>query len=152
MIKVIFKTKVDFSRSPNELIPVNSDYSLNNACAFGNLSKTNIFIGENNSGKSRFLRELFKNAFYSLTAQNVVKVIWEYKSQYYNDRFVHGNDFLAGFDHAYRELKKNGGYSNALSGFIRGLEKYVLNQKQQKNIIFPLSEGLKIIDRYLMRN
>ena len=48
MINVIFKTKESFHIGPNDLMPINTDYSLNdNECAFGDLSKTNIFIGEN---------------------------------------------------------------------------------------------------------
>ncbi len=55
MIDVIFNTENSFRSYPNQLIPINSEYVLKgNNASFGDLSKTNIFIGENNSGKSRF--------------------------------------------------------------------------------------------------
>lgn len=39
------------------------------------MSKTNVFIGENNSGKSRFLRYLFKTDFYSLSDEGFTEFI-----------------------------------------------------------------------------
>lgn len=72
MINVIFKMSTDFNISPNELIPINSEYAFNGkSCSFGSLSKTNIFIGENNSGKSRFLRSLFKSDFLYISNENI---------------------------------------------------------------------------------
>ena len=50
MIDIIFNSKTGFSSSPNYLIELNNDYKfVNSNCCFGKLSKTNIFIGENNS-------------------------------------------------------------------------------------------------------
>ena len=46
---------------------------MNHNYCFGELSKTNVFIGENNSGKSRFLRYLFKTDFHSLSYENFKK-------------------------------------------------------------------------------
>ena len=68
MISVIFKAKTSFDSSPNNLLPINNDYSFKDSnYGFGNLSKTNVFIGENNSGKSRFLRYLFETNYYSIS-------------------------------------------------------------------------------------
>lgn len=56
------------------LAQINQDYNLmNHNYCFGELSKTNVFIGENNSGKSRFLRYLFKTDFHSLSYENFKK-------------------------------------------------------------------------------
>ena len=80
MINVILKTKTSFNVSPNELMPIHDDYTLNGgACAWGNFAKTNIFIGENNSGKSRFLRYLFKESFYSLDFSSIEKIFSEFR-------------------------------------------------------------------------
>ena len=58
------------------LAQINQDYNLmNHNYCFGELSKTNVFIGENNSGKSRFLRYLFKTDFYSLSDEGFTKLI-----------------------------------------------------------------------------
>lgn len=58
------------------LAQINQDYNLmNHPYCFGELSKTNVFIGENNSGKSRFLRYLFKTDFYSLSDEGFTKFI-----------------------------------------------------------------------------
>ena len=74
MFNVIFKVRTDFNVSPNELIPINSEYVFDgNGCSFGSLSKTNIFIGENNSGKSRFLRFLFQSDYLCINDENIEK-------------------------------------------------------------------------------
>ena len=44
----------------------------------GDLSKTNVFIGENNSGKSRFLRYLFETDYYSIDDEAFEKFFTEY--------------------------------------------------------------------------
>ena len=72
MVNIIFKNKERFQHYPNELLPINSEYAFKDSeCAFGILSKTNIFIGENNSGKSRFLRSLFQNEFRHISNDGV---------------------------------------------------------------------------------
>ena len=74
MINVIFKMKNHFNHYPNELIPVNNQYFFNeNNYSAGSFSRTNIFIGENNSGKSRFLRYLFQNDFLTIDDENIEK-------------------------------------------------------------------------------
>ena len=68
MINIIFKMKTDFESSPNELLSINKDYNFKDSnYGLGNLTKTNVFIGENNSGKSRFLRYLFETNYYSIS-------------------------------------------------------------------------------------
>lgn len=58
------------------LAQINQDYNLmNHPYCFGELSKTNVFIGENNSGKSRFLRYLFKTDFYYLSDEGFTEFI-----------------------------------------------------------------------------
>ena len=65
------------------LTQINQDYNLlNHPYYFGELSKTNVFIGENNSGKSRFLRYLFETDWYSLNEKNLEQFFIEM------DRFI----------------------------------------------------------------
>lgn len=81
MIKLILKPDSKATNRTKNFAFVNKDYTfLDSETAFGNLSKINIFIGENNSGKSRFLRYLFKTPFYGMSLEN-------FKSLY--ARFVH---------------------------------------------------------------
>lgn len=81
MIDIIFNSKSGFSSSPNYLIEVNNDYKfMNNNYGFGNLSKTNVFIGENNSGKSRFLRYVFETNYYSISKDQFNKFITDTKN------------------------------------------------------------------------
>ncbi|MDY4016151.1 MAG: ATP-binding protein [Bacilli bacterium] len=62
---------------------INQDYNLlNHPYYFGELSKTNVFIGENNSGKSRFLRYLFETDWYSLNEKSLEQFFIEM------DRFI----------------------------------------------------------------
>jgi len=62
---------------------INQDYNLlNHPYYFGELSKMNVFIGENNSGKSRFLRYLFETDWYSLNEKSLEQFFIEM------DRFI----------------------------------------------------------------
>ena len=75
MKSVFFKMETGFNHSPNKLIPVNSEYTFKGSdCSLGSFSKTNIFIGENNSGKSRFLRFLFNSGYYAISNGNIIKL------------------------------------------------------------------------------
>ena len=86
MIDIIFNSKTGFSSSPNYLTEVNNDYKfMNSNCCFGKLSKTNIFIGENNSGKSRFLRHLFVTNFYAMKLDKVDNILSSF-----NKRDIYG--------------------------------------------------------------
>ena len=71
MFNIIFKAENSFNTSPNKLVNLNNDYAFSdNPHAYGNFSKTNIFIGENNSGKSRFLRFLYTADYYEMSTLN----------------------------------------------------------------------------------
>lgn len=145
MINVIFKTKTNLNISPNELIPVNTDYSLNDSeCAFGELSKTNIFIGENNSGKSRFLRFLFKESFYSLDSESIEKIFKEYESELKNSKTFNGSGSLQKFNFIYNEIKnKNTRYTHSTADFLRSLEKIIISINAKNKFYFPTVRGVK---------
>lgn len=74
MIKLILM--LEYNAGSYRLTQINQDYNLmNHNYCFGELSKTNVFIWENNSGKSRFLRYLFKTDFYSLSDEGFTEFI-----------------------------------------------------------------------------
>lgn len=76
----LLKDNMDNQQSTEKLanIPVFKDYKLNNEeNILKNVSKINIFIGVNNSGKSRFLRELFKKQLYFYSNQVKIEVLNE---------------------------------------------------------------------------
>lgn len=145
MISVIFKTKENFNIGPNELISIHQDYSLNeNECAFGDLSKTNIFIGENNSGKSRFLRCLFNDSFYSLDSQTVEEIFKYYEKELVNLKFFNGKTSLSKFLFIYNEVRNSNhryGYNNY--NFFSKLERLVLSNNPKNKFYFPTVRGVK---------
>ena len=155
MINVIFKTKTSFSMGPNDLIPINNDYSLvDNKCAFGDLSKTNIFIGENNSGKSRFLRCLFKEGFFSIDSENIEKMYCEYKRYFKQLKVFNDRESLLKFSFIYESIKnKNLTYYSDTTEFTKKLPKYILKSDNLKKFYFPTVRGVKdyktILDRKL---
>ena len=106
MIDLIFKTKTSFNSNLNELIPINNEYSFTGMkYAFGNLSKTNIFIGENNSGKSRFLRYLFQNDFYALSKENLDQLFRELRRHFSILETVDDQNSVSRFAYIYDESK-----------------------------------------------
>ena len=145
MINLIFKTKTNFSSIPNELIPIHQDYSLNETeCAFGDLSKTNIFIGENNSGKSRFLRYLFNDSFYSLDSQSIEEIFKYYEKEFKNPKLFNGKTSLSTFSFVYNEIKnKNIRYSHSIYDFLRRLERLAFSNNQKNKFYFPTVRGVK---------
>ena len=145
MINVILKTKTNFNIGPNELIPINDDYSLNGSeYAFGDLSKTNIFIGENNSGKSRFLRCLFKDSFYSLDSQTIEKIFKDYEKEFKNPKPFNEKTSLSKFSFVYNEIKnKNTRYSHSTTDFLRSLERIIISSNAKNKFYFPTVRGVK---------
>lgn len=142
MINVIFKIEKDFGCMPNKIIPINEDYSLNDtAYGFGNLSKTNIFIGENNSGKSRFLRSLFKEKFYTLNYENIQEIYFNEKDIWTNKKHFNPYDSLAKFDYMYDETKNKVTYYK--ERFFNCLKTHSFSSIQQKKYYFPTVRGVK---------
>lgn len=145
MIDLILKVKNDFNFYPNELLPINSQYILKDrACAFGVLSKTNIFIGENNSGKSRFLRYLFQNDFWCIDSKGVDNLFLSLKKSLRNIDFFKDEDCLSKLIFLYEECK-NGHtyYSDTFEKFFRYLEKSSYKYSSKNKYYFPTIRGVK---------
>lgn len=71
MFNSIFKIKNSFNAYPNELDKICPDYKFcDDSAMYGKFSRMNVFIGENNSGKSRFLRALFSSRYFEMTYDN----------------------------------------------------------------------------------
>ncbi len=146
MIDIIFNSKTGFSSSPNYLTEVNNDYKfMNSNCCFGKLSKTNIFIGENNSGKSRFLRHLFVTNFYAMKLDKVDNILSSF-----NKRDIYGpydqipeNDFEK-FDDLYNRLEnKRSSYSYLIESFFSSLQKNSSATSINNKYYFPILRGTK---------
>ena len=143
MLNVIFKTTTSFNSGPNELMPINEDYSLNK-CAFGDLSKTNIFIGENNSGKSRFLRSLFVDNFHSLDSKNINTIFEDHIQHLRTKKTFRGNGCLAKFAFIYDEVKsKNITSYSSTHDFIYRISKMIVTPTAQHKHYFPTVRGIK---------
>ncbi|MBO4823439.1 MAG: ATP-binding protein [Clostridia bacterium] len=77
MFKIIYKLQ-DYSTDKIEALDKNYSFvygGKESQISFGNLSKINVFIGENNSGKSRFLRKLFSDKFYGKNNEQLIELI-----------------------------------------------------------------------------
>ena len=145
MVNIIFKNKERFQHYPNELLPINSEYAFKDSeCAFGILSKTNIFIGENNSGKSRFLRSLFQNEFRHISNDGVDELLKNLKGTLRNINEFKGESKLSKFSFLYNESKSGQSrYSNPLSTFFSSLDKVSYVSNQETKYYFPTIRGVK---------
>lgn len=146
MIDIIFNSKTGFSSSPNYLIELNNDYKfVNSDCCFGKLSKTNIFIGENNSGKSRFLRHLFVTNFYAMNLDRLDNIMSSF-----NKRDIYGHyeqepeNKFEKFDDLYNRLEnKRSSYSYLIESFFSNLQKNSAASSINNKYYFPILRGTK---------
>lgn len=152
MMKLIFM--IDHNAGSNILTRINQDYILmNHNYFFWELSKMNVFIGENNSGKSRFLRYLFKTNFHSLSDENFKQFINEI------DKIISSKKCInAVYDTNYAESLSNIEKFNKICGKINSDPKSYVYIKDQffltltricedntlnKKFYFPIIRGTK---------
>lgn len=145
MIELIFKAKERFHSSPNSLLPINNDYNfIDSNCCFGTLSKTNIFIGENNSGKSRFLRHLFETDFYAISDERFVEFCTITKGAVYNYYETVPKSDLAKFNKIYERLgREHSQFANVGNKFFTTLEKHSTLCRNVDRFYFPVIRGTK---------
>lgn len=141
---MIFNTENTFRSYQNQLIPINSEYVLKGSkVSFGDLSKTNIFIGENNSGKSRFLRHLFQTTFLSINNESIENLLAALRT-YIKPKDIIGKCGLTKFNSIYDNVKANSNrYSNIESVFYASLEKLSRNVNSNDKYYFPVIRGVK---------
>lgn len=145
MISVIFKAKTSFDSSPNNLLPINNDYSFKDSnCGFGNLSKTNVFIGENNSGKSRFLRYLFETNYYSISNEQFDKFFTDTKSDVYGHYDIIPESNIEKFNKVYERIgNEHSSYSNVGNKFFKALKNHSKINEVANKFYFPIIRGTK---------
>ncbi len=145
MIDIIFKSKTHFDANPNNLMPINGDYNYKDSfCAFGDLSKTNIFIGENNSGKSRFLRYLFENNFYTTSYQQFDKFFAIFKKNYFGHYDIVPKSNMENFNRIYENIgDENSGYTNVGNRFFTALKSHSTSCEISNKFYFPILRGTK---------
>lgn len=152
MMKLIFM--IDPNDGSNFLAQLNQDYNLmNHNYFFGELSKTNVFIGENNSGKSRFLRYLFKTDFNFLSDEDLNKFFDEMNhiiTPYGNYKIIYNfyrtlpqpnkEKFIKLYDkiNSNKEL-----YRNVNFIFLRKLEDHHDTHTLNNKFYFPIIRGTK---------
>lgn len=144
MVDIIFNTEKGFRLSHNQLVPINSDYVIKGgSVSLGNLSKTNIFIGENNSGKSRFLRYLFQTPFLSINNENVENLLTALRT-YIITRDIVGKYGLSKFNSIYDSVIDNPRrYANTDGVFFSNLEKLSSSAIAKDKYYFPIIRGVK---------
>ena len=144
MINVIFKMSKDFNTYPNELVPISNDYEFwDGSQALAALSKTNIFIGENNSGKSRFLRHLFRNDFWALDNAKVEEFHAAMRTTV-ADRDLGDEKGSRIFNAIYRITQQAGPHTyRKTEQFFQNLKPYSSKITSHNKYYFPTARGVK---------
>lgn len=145
MLDIIFKMQKGFDDSPNTLLPIDSNYNfMGSCCAFGNLSKSNIFIGENNSGKSRFLRSLFAKDFYGIDIINFKKFFSDIKGSVYQSYSIIPETDIGKFNGIYEKIgNEYQRYSNVGNTFFTKLKPFSKLFSKANKYYFPVIRGSK---------
>ena len=139
MNSIIFNTKYDYNVTPNNLVEINSDYNFRNGqYGFGLLSKTNIFIGANNSGKSRFLRYLYSTNFKMINYASFSK---NYKLKYGNE--IDSSAFLNLFNHTHNYNNLPYGNNYIEENFYSILKSTEQIHTSNNKFYFPPLRGVK---------
>ena len=139
MSSIIFSTKYDYNITPNNLIEINSDYNIKSAnYGFGLLSKTNIFIGANNSGKSRFLRYLYSTNFKKIDYTSFSK---KYKLKYRKE--IDTSAFLNLFNHSHNYNNSPYNYNTIKEDFYDILKSSEQIYTSNNKFYFPPLRGVK---------
>ena len=145
MMNIIFKMKTNFDSSPNNLLPMHNDYYFKDSnYGFGNLSKTNVFIGENNSGKSRFLRYLFETNFYSISNDMFNKFFNDTKKGVYAALDTIPNSNIEKFNKIYERIGgESSYYTNVGNRFFGSLKHFAITHEIANKFYFPIIRGTK---------
>lgn len=146
MVEVIFNITNSFNTFPNYVKFVNDNYKfVNSGTCFGSLSKTNVFIGENNSGKSRFLRHLFANEFFGLNDMNFNSFFNSFdEKRMYDSYEVIPSSNVKRFEKIYDYMTRNRNISSQIEyNFFDAIEKCAKNYKSNNKFYFPIIRGSK---------
>ena len=145
MNNIIFKIKSAHATNDNDFVTINKDYSiLNSINPLGVLSKTNIFIGENNSGKSRFLRSLFSTQYYSLSKDGFESFYQAIRRKLPSDPYREYSSCLEALNDFYKKIgKQKSHYSNVDNDFFENLKRVSVVINDESKYYFPILRGFK---------
>lgn len=145
MMNIIFKLKYTGASNNNDFLTINDDYELSGShYPFGLLSKTNVFIGENNSGKSRFLRHLFTSQFYTITKDGVDGFYRAIINRIQINPYKNYSSYLDALNDFYKQIGREGSYySNVDNPFFANLKKHATIVNDDDKYYFPILRGFK---------
>lgn len=145
MNNIIFKIKSAGATNDNDFITINKDYSIINSInPLGMLSKINIFIGENNSGKSRFLRSLFSTQYYSLSKDGFESFYEAIKRKLPSDPYREYSSCIEALNDFYKKIgKQKSIYSNVDNDFFENLKRVSVVVSDGAKYYFPILRGFK---------
>ena len=145
MFNIIFKAENSFHTSPNKLVSLNKDYAFcDSPHAYGNFSKTNIFIGENNSGKSRFLRFLYSSDYYEMSTAQFDDFFTHIKQRVNNQKFALLNCRLNTFIDIYaKTVQSNSSIYSYNNNFFDVIKTNCVQSNKGNRYYFPVLRGFK---------
>ena len=144
MFNIIFKAEKDFNHIPNKLIRLHNDYNFaNDAVAYGDFSKTNIFIGENNSGKSRFLRLLYAASYHVMSSGVFKDFCHQIKQLYRSKKFDCVQSNLYTFNDIYEKTNISTAQTYGVNYFFESLKTHAKIFKQSNRFYIPVLRGFK---------
>ena len=124
MFNIIYKPEKSYNCSPNSLLTLNKLYNFcDNNSILGEFSKINVFIGENNSGKSRFLRFLYFSDYRIMSEVEFCKFYDEMEQRIHQCKLERKNSNIETFSDIYNKVKGSHYYSGNSTAFFEFSEK-----------------------------
>lgn len=143
MFNSIFKIKNSFNAYPNELDKICPDYKFcDDSAIYSKFSRMNVFIGENNSGKSRFLRSLFSSRYYEMTYDDLENFYDDISDVISKEKLTSTSPIIK-FNDIYHSIDHRSSHSYAAVEFWRALEVNSKSSDESKRYYFPVLRGIK---------
>lgn len=144
MFNIIYKPEKSYNCSPNSLLTLNGLYNFcDNNSILGEFSKINVFIGENNSGKSRFLRFLYSSDYRIMTEIEFGKFYDEMEQRIHQCKLERKNSNVKTFNDIYNKVKGSHYYSGNSTAFFEFSEKSSKVSSKEDRYYFPILRGFK---------
>lgn len=144
MFNIIYKPEKSSNISPNSISSLEKGYNYcDNNFIFGDLSKINVFIGENNSGKSRFLRFLYSADYRTMTETEFCKFHDEVKQRLHQCKLEKKNSNIDIFNEIYNKVKEGCYSSHNSEIFFKVSETNSKILSKEDRYYFPILRGFK---------
>lgn len=145
MFNITFNPEKGFNISPNSLTELNKDYLFcGNSIVYGDFSKINVFIGENNAGKSRFLRYLFSHSYREMSNEDFNNFFNGISRRVAKGEIVRKKSNMETFIDIYMKTgKQRSPYSNVNNDFFEFAEKSSKASNKANTYYFPVLRGFK---------